>query len=91
MICLYAEFDRPVPDLWLTRLEHILAQPKRPLASTLNAMHHLTQCAVSEPLRLPRETYLTLVDTLLSNPTTTLSGKRLVAGFLAQYRAVTGG
>lgn len=86
LICLYLEFDRSPLQSWLDNLRNILAEHKPPLASTLNAMRHLTDCASSYPHALPRESYLELVSVLLDNPTTSPRGRSLVSSFVLDYK-----
>ncbi len=89
LICLYAEFSAEVPPTRLLQL-HATLHNRRPLASSINAMAHLSKCALAHPEKLPTESYLRLVDALLSNPAVSADSSALVLSFVADYHEGAG-
>ncbi len=84
LICLHGEFALAPPPLWFERLQATL-HDRRPLASSVNAIAHLSKCALAYPDALPQESYLQLVDALMSNPALSANNRALVLSFVADY------
>ncbi len=89
LICLHAEFDLELPPLSLEQLQATL-HDRRPLPSSINAMAHLSKCALAYPKTLSEENYLKLVDSLLANPAISANSSALVLGFVAEYHERAG-